>query len=104
MKAFVRSLSILAAVFTAQLHAANWPAWRGPMGDGVTTETHLPLTWSATENVRWKVGLPERGNSTPIVWGTRIFVTQAVGKRRTLMCLDRADGTTLWQQGPEWAE
>jgi len=104
MKAFVCSLSALAALLTSPLHAANWPAWRGPDGDGVTPETQIPLTWNATENVRWKVALPERGNSTPIVWGTRVFLTQAVGKRRTLMCLDRADGKTLWQQGPEWAE
>src|SRR5690349_9119059 len=79
MKAFARSLTALLAALTAPLHAANWPAWRGPAGDGVTTETEIPLTWSATENVRWKIPLPERGNSTPIVWDKRIFVTQAVG-------------------------
>jgi outer membrane protein assembly factor BamB len=61
----------------------------------------LPLTWSATENVHWKVKLPERGNSTPIVWGNRIFLTQPLEQenRRTLMCLDRADGRVLWQAG-----
>lgn len=83
---------------------ANWPAWRGPTGDGVCPETDLPLKWSATENVKWKVPLPERGNSTPIVWGNRIFVTQAVGDRRTLMCFAREDGKLLWQQGPVWSE
>src|SRR5687768_11343884 len=82
--------------------AANWPAWRGPKGDGTTPETDLPLRWSATENIGWKVALPERGNSTPIVWGDRIFVTQAVGTRRTVICFDRGDGKLLWQQGPDW--
>jgi outer membrane protein assembly factor BamB len=69
----------------------------------VTSETNLPLTWSATENVKWKIDLPERGNSTPIIWGDRIFLTQAVGQRRTVMCLDRKDGKLLWQQGPTWS-
>lgn len=84
--------------------AANWPAWRGPQADGVTSETDLPVKWSATENVKWKIDLPERGNSTPIVWGDRIFLTQAVGQRRTVMCLDRHDGHLLWQEGPTWEQ
>jgi outer membrane protein assembly factor BamB len=79
--------------------AANWPAWRGANGDGISTEKNLPVKWSKDENVRWRVPLPEAGNSTPIVWGERIFVTQPVGERRTLMCLARADGKLLWQVG-----
>lgn len=79
--------------------AADWPAWRGPLGTGVSKETNLPLKWSPTENVCWRVALPERGNSTPIVWKSRVFLTQAVGKDRTLMCFDRADGELIWQQG-----
>src|SRR5688500_17550470 len=82
--------------------AANWAAWRGPKGDGTTAETDLPLRWSATENIAWKAALPERGNSTPIVWGNRIFVTQAVGTRRTVISLDRTDGKLLWQRGRDW--
>ena len=89
-------------VFISSTFAGNWPAWRGPTADGVTPETDLPLKWSAAEGVKWKVELPERGNSTPIVWGQKIFLTQAVGTKRTLMCLDRKDGHTLWQAGPEW--
>jgi outer membrane protein assembly factor BamB len=79
--------------------AANWPAWRGANGDGISTEKNLPLKWSADENVRWRVPLPEPGNSTPIVWGDHIFVTQPLGERRTLMCFNRADGKLLWQAG-----
>jgi outer membrane protein assembly factor BamB len=84
----------------------NWPTWRGPRGIGVSGESNLPLTWSRTENVRWKVKLPERGNSTPIVWGRRIFLTQPVEKdnQRTLLCLDRTSGETLWQAGTVYAE
>lgn len=93
--------AVVAALFLAStLEAADWPAWRGPGANGVTSETNLPLKWSATENVKWKVELPEPGNSTPIVLGDRIFLTQAVGLRRTLMCLDRKNGKVVWQEGP----
>jgi outer membrane protein assembly factor BamB len=86
--------------------AANWPEWRGPGGVGISSEKEAPLKWSATENVRWKIPLPDRGNSTPIVWGSRIFLTQPLEKehRRTLLCVDRGTGNILWQQGPVYAE
>ena len=93
--------SALFALVSSAL-AGNWPAWRGSNADGTTPETDLPLHFSATEGVKWKIDLPERGNSTPIVWGQKIFLTQAVGTKRTVMCLDRKDGHTLWQAGPEW--
>ncbi|MBI3878674.1 MAG: PQQ-binding-like beta-propeller repeat protein [Verrucomicrobia bacterium] len=79
--------------------AANWPAWRGPLGTGLTEEKNLPTKWSTAENVKWRIALPEAGNSTPVVWGDRVFVTQAVGEKRTLMCFNRADGKLLWQVG-----
>jgi outer membrane protein assembly factor BamB len=102
---FMKSLPLLLFLLLANgATAANWPSWRGPKGDGTTEETQLPLTWSATENVKWKVPLPERGNSTPIVWQDRIFLTQAVGPRRTVMCFQRNDGKLLWQEGPTWSE
>lgn len=94
----------LGFVLTCAATAGNWPAWRGPEGTGVAAEKNLPLRWGTNENVRWRVPLPERGNSTPIVWGKRVFVTQAVEHRRTLMCFDRSNGKLLWQQGPTYAE
>ena len=96
---WLRTFLLLSFLASGSLPAANWPAWRGPTGDGVCTEKNLPTHWSKTENVRWRVPLPEGGNSTPIVWGDRVFVTQAVGERRTLMCFARADGKLLWQAG-----
>ena len=78
------ALSAFLALLSSAL-AGNWPAWRGPTADGVTPETDIPLHFSATEGVKWKVDLPERGNSTPIVWDGKIFLTQAVGTRRTVM-------------------
>ena len=92
---------IFAASFS---NAADWPAWRGANGSGITSEKNLPTQWSDTENVRWKIQLPERGNSTPIVLGDKVFITQAVGDRRTVTCFDRANGKQLWQSGPTYAE
>ena len=92
-------LALLLAAAALPLQAGNWPAWRGPTGDGVCTEKNLPMKWGRAENVKWRVPLPERGNSTPIVWNDRIFVTQPAGDRRTVLCLNRADGKLLWQQG-----
>lgn len=89
----------LVLVCLGNVSEADWPAWRGPEGIGVTTETDLPTRWSRTENVRWRTELPEPGNSTPVVWGDRIFVTQAQGERRTLLALDRNSGKVLWQRG-----
>ena len=84
--------------------AGNWPQWRGPQGTGVSSERNLPLRWSTNENVRWRVPLPERGNSTPIVWDQRVFITQAEGSRRTVRCLNRDDGKLLWQSGVTYPE
>src|SRR5262245_39881391 len=92
-------LASIAVIFVGQTsHAADWPAWRGSNNNGITTEA-APLTWSRTQNVRWKVPLPGPGNSTPIVVGDRIFLTQAVdgGKQRSLIAYQRADGKKLWQ-------
>src|SRR6266853_234725 len=86
--------------------AGNWPGWRGPEGNGVSLDKNLPLKWSNKENVRWRVELPGPGNSSPIVWGKRVFVTQAVEKenRRTLMCFDRTSGKLLWQSGVTYTD
>lgn len=80
---------------------ANWPSWRGPNQDQTTPETRFPLTWNRDTHVKWRVALPEAGNSSPIVWGETVFVTQALedGKQRTVMAFDRASGKLLWQKG-----
>lgn len=97
---------LLVLALATPLQAANWPAWRGTNGDGVSTEKNLPVKWSTTENVKWRIALPERGNSTPIVWGNKILLTQPVEKqgKRTLMCLDRTDGRLLWKAEVEFGE
>lgn len=92
------ALSLTCSLSTA--FAAPWPSWRGPNQDQTTPETRFPLHWNATNHIRWKVSLPEAGNSSPVVWGDRVFVTQATGdgKRRGLMAFDRATGKQLWTQ------
>ena len=100
MSAPARRLLLALAIASLQSgNAAPWSGWRGPNGDGNTSETALPLKWSATENVKWKVALPEPGNSTPVVWGDRIFITQAVGDDRLVLCFSRKDGKELWRAG-----
>ena len=95
----------LGVLLTAPVVAGNWPAWRGPTGQGVTNETELPLEWTTEKNVRWKVPLPAGGNSTPIVWGDRVFVTQATdeGAERATLCFARMDGGLLWRAGVIYA-
>ena len=57
---------------------SNWPQWRGPEGQGISTEKNLPYEWSDTKNVTWKTPIPGRGFSSPIIWGNRIFLTTAI--------------------------
>jgi outer membrane protein assembly factor BamB len=58
------------------------------------------------ENVAWKVALPDRGNSTPVVWGDKVFVTQAIEKegKRLLLCFDKKTGKQLWDAGTIYKE
>jgi outer membrane protein assembly factor BamB len=107
--------------------ARNWPQWRGPFMTGVAPEAAPPLTWSETENIRWKREVPGAGTATPIVWGERVFILTAVntGKKAEapppaavgpasggppsvkpggeifqfkVLCLNRKDGKTLWEK------
>ncbi len=88
------------------LLADPWPSWRGPRGDGVSTERDVPTHWDTTKNIRWRISLPDRGNGTPVAWGRFLFVPQAIEQeqRRTLMCIDRATGQMLWQKGVTYTE
>ena len=111
----------LACLAQAIVHAENWPQWRGPALNGVSGETGLPVRWSKTENVSWRLALPEWSGSTPIIWGDRVFITQAsdftrwppkvpanyaggasagghaVAEKRSVMCFNRIDGKLLWE-------
>jgi outer membrane protein assembly factor BamB len=79
--------------------AKYWPRWRGPSGQGLPSGADYPDTWSATQNVLWKVPVPGSGNSSPIVWGDRIFLTTAYdgGRRLAVLAYRRSDGMRLWE-------
>src|SRR5437867_433923 len=78
--------SILILALTPSLIAGDWPGWRGPNQNGVSADKNLPTKWSTNDNVRWRVALPERGNSSPVVWGDRVV---AYHSRRSLLLLFR---------------
>jgi outer membrane protein assembly factor BamB len=113
--------------FAAFADSANsyWPTWRGPQQTGAAVTGNPPTTWSETENVKWKVELPDAGDCTPIVWGDRIFIQTAVATKPDpdakipsqeeagreiftptptvpyvfgVLCLDRNTGETIWQK------
>lgn len=98
------AVAVLTAACSA--FAADWPAWRGPTGQGHSAEAAVPLKWSPTANVKWKVPLAHQGNSTPVIWKDRVFLTQANkgGTERSLLCLSRTDGRLRWQKDVAYAE
>jgi outer membrane protein assembly factor BamB len=80
--------------------AQNWPGWRGPNGDGTSTETDLPVRWDSITNVSWKVEVPGIGYSSPVVFNDRLFITTAIKKtqEKILLCYDSRNGKALWQR------
>jgi len=92
---------LVAVATAATLSAENWPQWRGPAKDGVSTERGLPLKWSTTENIAWKLAMPGRSGSTPIIWDETIFLNIGTADRSgdlELWALDRADGRIRWKK------
>jgi outer membrane protein assembly factor BamB len=90
------TLSLLLVAWTAQAEE-NWPQFRGPRGDGKTDAVGLPLTWSETENVRWKTAIHDRGWCSPVIWGDQIWLTTARedGKEMFVLGLDKKTGEIL---------
>ncbi|MEK6300771.1 MAG: PQQ-binding-like beta-propeller repeat protein [Acidobacteriota bacterium] len=106
----------------------NWAQWRGPEGNGVSSETNAPSEWSGSKNIKWKTPIPGRGHSSPVVWGNRVFLTtdvegelvpgakavehkdegkpykhpDSIGAERKhafkVLCVDRGTGTMLWEK------
>jgi outer membrane protein assembly factor BamB len=97
-------VAVLLACTVVSLRAENWPQWRGPSRNGISTEKNLPVKWSTTENVAWKLAMPAWSGSTPVIWGTRIFLNVADDVKSPeatnlhLWCVDRDTGTLLWQR------
>ena len=95
---------MIGSLAVSVVSAENWPQWRGPSLNGLSAEKNLPVRWSKTENITWKLPLPAWSGSTPIVWGDRIFLSVAddlrhrEGENLFLWSIDRAKGTVLWKR------
>ena len=68
----------ITAICGAAASEQNWPQWRGPLQNGVAPAANPPVTWSETNNIKWKVKIPGEGSATPLVWGNQIFVQAAI--------------------------
>ena len=80
------------------IRGENWPRFRGPSGQGISSETDLPVTWSKDENIKWTSDLPGQGWSSPIVFKDHIFLTAATeeGVSCRVICINRQDGSIAW--------
>lgn len=94
----MRRSALLAALLALPAAAEDWPRFRGPSGQGISSEKGLPLRWSASENVAWKTPVPGEGWSSPVVSGNRVFLTAALdrGADCRVLCFDARDGRLLW--------
>lgn len=92
------SLPIALLTFTTTALADNWPQWRGPQLNGVSSEKNLPVQWDQQTNVTWKLEMPAWSGSTPIIWQNRIFLNVAEGDHLYLWCVDRDQGSVLWKK------
>ncbi len=96
----MRSLAVATCVVfsSLDLYGENWPQWRGPSANGISSETNLPVQWTTTENIAWKLPLPAWSGSTPIVWGDRIFLNVAENGSLFLWAVDRTKGEAIWKR------
>ncbi len=90
----------LALCFLSISWAENWPGFRGPTRQGVSSEGDLPLHWAPDKNVLWKTPIPGSAWSSPIVWRNRIFLTTAAngGSSCHVLSLDALTGRVLWNK------
>src|SRR4030042_3890694 len=102
MKQHLTSAILCGGFLTASSTAAwaeSWPLWRGPRGEGTCIEPNVPTNWDPA-GATWKTRLPGQGHASPVVWGDRIIIATGLPdtQERSLLCLDRGTGKTLWQQ------
>jgi outer membrane protein assembly factor BamB len=96
--AFLVATAVTTSVFAGD--EINWPEFRGPRGDGTSTSTGLPVSWSETEHVRWKTEIHGRGWASPVVWGNQIWLATATpdGHELYAVCVDRDSGKIIRDQ------
>ncbi len=98
---FLSIILLLSIINTLSvLQAQNWPCWRGPNGDGTSTETNLPVRWDSITNVIWKIPVPGTGYSSPVIWNDKLFLVTALAEtqEKVLLCYDNKTGELLWQK------
>lgn len=78
MKNLLVVLLLPICTFAADKPSQQWAQWRGPLGTGVAPDAKPPLEWSEKKNVRWKIKIPGRGHSSPVVWNNHVFLTTAI--------------------------
>ncbi len=90
----------LALPFALAAGETNWPEFRGPTGNGISTAPHLPLHWSEQTNITWQTPIHGKAWSSPVIWGNQIWLTAATGDGRELsvVCVDRDTGKILRDQ------
>lgn len=97
----MKSLALVFAVLCSiRIAAADWPQFRGPNGNGVSTDPGVPSRLTPT-NLTWTADLPGRGLSSPIIIGDRVFVTCASGPKQDrlhLICFNAKDGSKRWER------
>ena len=89
--------TILVACYINVVVAENWPSWRGPGNNGISSEVNLPTEWGQEKNIKWRIELPGPAPATPVIWENRIFLTSAKGSDLVLLCFD-TQGQELWQK------
>ncbi len=77
----------------------NWPRFRGPEGNGLVKAGDWPRKWDAAtgDNILWKATIPMPGNSSPVLWGDKLFLTGADAERQEVFCFSRDSGKLLWR-------
>ena len=94
-----RTLAVWMCALALPMLAENWPQWRGPNLNGISGEKDLPLRWSPTENVVWKLAMPSKTGATPIIWGNHIFLNIAgADDNLYVWCVDKMKGSVEWKK------
>jgi hypothetical protein len=91
---------LLVSTLAIPVYAENWPGWRGPNGDGSSGEKAVPIKWSATDNIAWKVPLKYKGHASPVIWNDFVILVGAdtEHRRRMLVVRDRKTGKLIWER------
>ena len=94
--------SLTSFIFSTTLSASDWPEFRGPTRDGISTDVNVPIEWSATDNVVWKQPIPGAGWSSPTLVDGKIYLTTATGSiddddiSLRALCVDADNGQIVW--------